>query len=392
MSKPKLVPRFVAQGFTPENLQARRSWVEEVTGRAFPTIGACSIPSEQMRGNVENPIGSVQMPLGVAGPLEVDGEHAKGTFYVPLATTEGALVRSYERGMVTLSRIGGVQARVLADHNVMAPSFRFADVVAATDFARSLPQHLGSLREVVAGTTNHGRLEAIECRVSGREVIVSLIFATGDAHGMNMVSKAIGAACQWIVANTAADDHVVFSAMTCEKRAGGYLWGGAKGKKVVAGATVPARALRTYLHTSAEQIIALMQSTRIGHLQGGVQGYNGHLANGLAALFIATGQDVANIANSAVGITDFAPTAEGGIYASVTLPSLTVATVGGGVGLGTSRECLEMIDCFGSGKALKFAEITAATLLAGELSFAAAIASGEFVAAHETYGRNRPEA
>jgi hydroxymethylglutaryl-CoA reductase (NADPH) len=128
----------------------------------------------------------------------------------------------------------------------------------------------------------------------------------------------------------------------------------------------------------------------LGHLQASAIGYNGHFANGLAALFIACGQDVANVAHSAVGITNFEVTAGGDLYASVTLPSLTVATVGGGTGGGTARECLEMLGCAGPGGAPKLAEIAAATLLAGELSMGAALASGEFVTAHEMYGRNRP--
>jgi hydroxymethylglutaryl-CoA reductase (NADPH) len=130
--------------------------------------------------------------------------------------------------------------------------------------------------------------------------------------------------------------------------------------------------------------------TILGHIQANSIGYNGHYANGLAAIFIACGQDVANVANSAVGITNFEVTEDGDLYASVTLPSLTVATVGGGTGLGTSRECLEMLGCAGRGGAPKFAEIIAATILSGELSMGAAIASEEFVQAHEIYGRNRP--
>ena len=131
--------------------------------------------------------------------------------------------------------------------------------------------------------------------------------------------------------------------------------------------------------------------TMIAQLSANVVGYNGQFANGLAAMFIACGQDVANVVNSSVGITDFEVTDRGDLYASVTLPSLTVATVGGGTALGTARECLEMLGCAGAGQAPKLAEIVAATLLAGELSMGAAIASGEYVAAHETYGRNRPE-
>ena len=187
-----------------------------------------------------------------------------------------------------------------------------------------------------------------------------------------------------------APRYYVFSGGESEKRASGALFAGGKGKKVTAGVRIPARLVRAYLHTTPEGLADVWHHTALGHLQAGTLGYNGHVANGLTALFIACGQDVANIANSAVGITSFEVVEGGDLYASVTLPSLTVATVGGGTGLGTARECLEMLGCLGAGKAPKLAEIAAALVLGGELSFGAAIASGEFVAAHETYGRNRP--
>ena len=144
------------------------------------------------------------------------------------------------------------------------------------------------------------------------------------------------------------------------------------------------------MHVTPRQIVDVWRDSVIGHLEANAIGFNAQYANGLAALFIACGQDVANIVNAAIGITAYELMPNGDLYASVTLPSLTVATVGGGTGLGTAHECLRILGCAGAGHARKFAEIVAATLLAGELSMAAAIGSGEFVAAHEAYGRNRP--
>ena len=178
--------------------------------------------------------------------------------------------------------------------------------------------------------------------------------------------------------------------MSSEKRASGMLLSGGKGKKIIAGARMPSQIIKHYLHTTPQMLHDVWQHTLLGHLQANAVGYNAHLANGLTAIFIACGQDVANVVNAAVAITHFELTQTGDLYASVTLPSLTVATVGGGTGQGTARECLEMLDCVGASKSPKFAEVIAASLLAGELSMAAAIASGEFVDAHETYGRNRP--
>jgi hydroxymethylglutaryl-CoA reductase (NADPH) len=384
------VPRLARQGYAPDQVELRRRWVEEATGADLSHVGAFSIPSEEMRGNVENPVGAAQVPLGVVGPLEVLGEHARGRFYVPLATTEGALARSYERGMVALTRAGGATARISVDRNRICPVFVLADVEAAHRFATELPERFDEIRTEAEATTRHGRLEELKCEAVGREVIVTFSFATGDAHGMNMIAKAADRACRWIVEQTAAERYLIFSGATSEKRASGSLLAGGKGKRVVAGARLPRRVVRSVLQSTPEALVDLWEHTVVGHLHAGSFGYNGHFANGLTALFIACGQDVANVANSAVGITRFEPAGDGDLYASVTLPSLTVATVGGGTGLGTGRECLEMLGCSGSGKAGKLAEITAATLLAGELSMAAAIAGGQFVEAHETYGRNRP--
>jgi len=386
-----LVPRFTGQGYAADQVEARRAWVERQLGVALPMVGACAIPSEQMRGNIENPIGSVQMPLGVAGPLVVHGEHAEGAFYVPFATTEGALVRSYERGMVMLTRAGGATARIIVDANVVCPTFSFDSVADAAAFAARLPTHFDALKAEAESTTRHGRLTAIAPRVSGRAVIVSFVYHTADAQGMNMIVKATERAAEWLVANGHAPRYTVFSGMSSEKRASGFLLSGGKGKTVVAGARIPADALRTYMRVTPREVVAFWHDTVVGHLQANTIGFNGHYANGLTAMFIACGQDVANVANAAVGITDYELTAEDDLYASVTLPALTVATVGGGTMLGTSAECLAMLGCAGAGGAPKLAEIVASALLAGDLSMAAAIISGEFVNAHESYGRNRPQ-
>ncbi|MDY7092567.1 MAG: hydroxymethylglutaryl-CoA reductase [Acidobacteriota bacterium] len=386
-----LVPRFQHQGYQGEQVADRRRWVEERTGAELDHVGKFSLDPQSLRGNIENPIGAAQVPLGVAGPLLMQGEHAQGTFYVPLATTEGALLRSYERGMVALTRSGGATARIHLDRNRVSPIFHFADVGEAHDFARRLPEHLPAITAAAEATTQHGKLLSVTCLPAGRRVIVDFEYATGDAHGMNMIVRATDAACRTILERVGGERYLVFSGYSAEKRPAGSLLRGGKGKKVVAGALLPRRVVRAVLRTTSEAMAELWHDTVAGHLTSGSLGYNGQYANGLTALFIACGQDVANVVNSAVGLTQLELTGDGDLYASVTLPSLTVATVGGGTGLGTARECLEMLGCAGGGGAPKLAEITAATVLAGELSMAAAIASGQFVDAHETYGRNRPE-
>ncbi len=389
-SEVELLPRRKAQGYQPADLAYRRDWLQQRTGAALDKVSAHALDSPSMRGNIENAIGAAQVPLGVAGPLLVRGEYAQGSFYVPLATTEGALLRSYERGMVVLTRSGGAQTRVVQDENRVSPAFFLPDIDAAGTFIQWIRDHEDRLRDLAEATTRHGRLLRVECTPVGRQVIVSFNYATGDAHGMNMIAKATEAACRWVVEQTPASHFHILSGHSGEKRATGGLLAGGKGKKLIAGATVPNELLHRYLRTNADELQQFWQSTVQAHFQAASLGHNAQLANGLTALFIATGQDVANVVNSAVGITSFERTAAGDLHLSITLPSLTVATVGGGTHQGTARECLEILDCLGTGKARKLAEITAASLLAGELSMSAALATGEFVNAHETYGRNRP--
>jgi hydroxymethylglutaryl-CoA reductase (NADPH) len=386
----ELVPRFVAQGYTAADVAQRRLWIERKTGVCLHHVGSASLVTDEMRGNIENPIGTVQMPVGLAGPLLLLGDHARGTVYVPLATTEGALVRSYERGMVALTRAGGVTTHVETDENRVCPVFMFESVADAAVFVAHVDAHLPALRAAAHATTRHGRLLRVEARQVGRDAIVAFCFHCGDAHGMNMIVKATEHACRWLVDAGLARSFHIFSGASAEKRAGAALLARGKGKTVIAGAHLPDGVIRSCLHTTADAMAEVWHRAAIGHFVAGATGCSAQLANGLTALFIACGQDVANVANAHVGITNFDVTPERGLYASVTLPSLTVATVGGGTALGTSRECLSLLGCAGAGKAARFAEIVAATALAGELSMAAAIASGEFVRAHEQYGRNRP--
>ena len=384
-----LLPRLKDNGYSPDRVAKRRAWIEEKSGTKTEHIAGVTYDTEAWRGNIENPIGVAQVPMGVAGPVLVHGKHAKGLFYVPMATTEGALLRSYERGMVTLTKAGGVEVAVDADENQTAPSFFFKGVHAAAEFPVWIQARLGELQEVVAKTTSHGKLRNLKCFQNGRQVIVNFGFFTGDAQGMNMIVRATDAICRWVGENYPIENYFLFSGMCSEKHASGFLLTRGKGKRVTAGALLTHRVMRLYLHVTADQLFRVWQSTLVGQLQAGVIGYNAHAANGLTAIFIATGQDVANVVNSSNVITVFEPHPDG-LYVSTTLAALSVATVGGGTALPTQREALGIMGCVGRGKALKMAEIVAASILGGEISMGAAIASQEFVGAHERYGRNRP--
>ncbi len=387
----EMIPRLDDQGYSRSDIDRRRKWIEEKTGCRTEHISSFTFSGEECRGNIENLIGSVQMPLGIAGPLLIRGQHANGVYYVPLATTEGALVRSYERGMMLLSRSGGVSTRCDRDENCISQIFFFQDISDAHLFVEIIKEKFETIRVEAEASTRYGKLLRLEPLPVGCKVIVNFCYYTADAQGMNMIMKASDNACKWILNNSPAKQYYITTGYDSEKRASSSAMIGGKGKKVIAGAMVPSEIIKTYLNTTPEKLADMCHNTMLSQLSANTIGYNGHIANGITALFIACGQDVANVANASVGITNLEVTDDGNLYASVMLPSLTVATVGGGTGLGTSRECLEMLGCSGSGHAAKFSEIIAATVLAGEISMGAAIASNDIVSAHEAYGRNRPE-
>jgi hydroxymethylglutaryl-CoA reductase (NADPH) len=250
-SNAPLVPRYSGNEYTDAAVEGRRAWLEAQRGSTLNLVGESALPAATLRGNIENAIGAVRMPLGVAGPLHVRGEHADGIFYVPLATTEGALVRSYERGATLITRCGGAQARVLRDENQISPVFRFAAVEEAVRFFRALERGgelWEGIRAAAEATTRHGKLLAVEPTIAGREVEVTLRFQTGDAHGMNMISKAAEAACRWLQEHTESLGYLIFSGLSSEKRPSGRALAGTKGKHVVAGVEVPERLCRLYLH------------------------------------------------------------------------------------------------------------------------------------------------
>src|SRR5580698_6720704 len=255
-----LLPRLKDNGYDVERVGRRRAWVERKTGAELAHVGSASWDSEMMRGNIENPIGVAQVPMGVAGPVLVRGQHARGLFYVPMATTEGALIRSYERGMVALTRAGGVQTAILADENQIVPTFFFPDVASAAAFSEWLPAQIEHLREAAEATTRHGKLMDVKSYQVGRQVLVNFGYFTGDAQGMNMLVKATDAACQWIQKNHSISSYFVFSGMSSEKRPSGFLLTRGKGKRVCAGALLPHDVLRMYLHCTAQQLFNVWHS------------------------------------------------------------------------------------------------------------------------------------
>lgn len=385
------VPRDPANDYTAAMATTRREFVHARSGAALEHVGRYSLDPATLPGNIENFIGAAQVPIGLAGPLKVNGEHAQGDFYVPLATTEGTLVASYNRGMRLLTECGGVKTTVVEQYMQRSPAFFFDDARAARDFGHWVEAHFEHIKAAAEATTHVGRLINIYQYPVGPMRHLRFNYTTGDAAGQNMTGKATLAACEWIAAHHPGGAKFLLSGnMDTDKKHSRLNMLVTRGKRVVAEAVVKRLVLQRLMGVDTREAFALRQVSNVGAFLAGSSNNGSHAANGLAALFIACGQDAANVAESHAAITYSQLLPDGNYYWSITLPSLIVGTYGGGTGLATQRECLEMLGCYGSGHADKFAEICAGVVLAGEISLASAVIHGDWVSSHDQLGRNRP--
>jgi hydroxymethylglutaryl-CoA reductase (NADPH) len=339
--------------------------------------------------NIENFIGTVKVPVGLAGPLRVNGLFANGDFYIPLATTEAALVASYSRGARLLTEAGGCTALLVNEGVSRAPGFGFDTVVDAALFVVWATSQIETFTKVAAGTTRHGELVDMQVALEGNHVYLVFEFTTGEASGQNMVTIATDAICRHIAAHAPvhARRSVVEANLSGDKKATTQSFMRVRGKKVSAEVRLPADLVSKRLHTTPATLVDYWRMSAIGGVMSGSIGIHGHYANGLAALFIACGQDAACVAEATVGVTRFEMTDDGSLYAAVTLPSLIVGTVGGGTALPSQRACLDILGARGPDSARALAEIAAAVALAGELSITGALTAGEFTSAHERLAR-----
>jgi hydroxymethylglutaryl-CoA reductase (NADPH) len=346
---------------------------------------------ESYARHVENFVGTVKVPVGLAGPLRVNGAHALGDYYVPLATSEAALVASYSRGAQLISEAGGCTAVVLNEGVARAPGFAFKTLGDAAQFVAWASASFDVFKAVARETTRHGELADLQLTVEGNHVHLRFEFMTGDAAGQNMVTIATEAVCRYIVQHTPVPPRHWFveANMSGDKKATTHSFMTVRGKKVSAEILVPGALLEARLHTTARAMADYALMSVLGGVMSGSIGVQGHYANGLAALFIACGQDAACVAEAAVGVTRFEARDDGGLYAAVTLPNLIVGTVGGGTGLPSQNACLDILGLRGPGHARAFAEVAAALALAGELSIIGALTAGHFTRAHQQLARGR---
>ena len=374
-------------------IRVRREFIAQESGTPLENIGIFSIDVDRVvKRNCENMIGAIQVPLGVAGPVLVNGEYARGSFWLPLATTEGALVASVNRGCSAITRAGGAEVRIFHDGMTRAPAFAARSVSHAKEIADWVAGHEGELRAAAEKTTSHGKLTGITTYIAGTGVYVRLEFDTKDAMGMNMVTIASAKVADLIAEGTGARLIALSGNMCTDKKPAAINSIMGRGMSTVAGVALSHEQIATILKTDAKTLAEVnYRKNLVGSARAGSMGFNAHAANVVAAMFIACGQDAAHAIDGATCITTIDPT-DSGVYVAVTLPSLPVGTVGGGTGVDTQQECLRMLGVAGSGdppgaNAKKLAEIIATGVLAGELSLIGALSAQHLARAHQQLGR-----
>lgn len=386
--KPKKTVPPGGTAVTPERVAERWMALGAAESTRAPLAG---MGPEPFAKNIENFIGTVQVPVGVAGPLRVNGLFAQGDYFLPLATTEAALVASFDRGARVLTEAGGCTAMLLNEGVCRAPAFAFRSVAEAGEFVLWAMQHTADFAAAAQTTTSHGRMLDTGFTVEGNHVYLQFEFTTGAAAGQNMVTIATQAVCDYIIKESPVkpEYHFVEANFSGDKKASVLSFTTVRGRKVSAEAVLSPEIVRRRLHTTTARMCDYWRMSALGGVMSGTIGVQGHYANGLAALYLATGQDAACVAESAVGVTRFEAREDGSLYAAVTLPNIIVGTVGGGTSLPCQRACLEVLGLSRPEDVQALAEVCAALALAGEISIIAALSAQEFTRAHRRLARGK---
>lgn len=367
----------------------RRKYIEKKTNVELTHISKYSIDmTETAKKNIENPIGTIQIPVGIAGPIIIHNDEETIETYVPMATTEGALLASANRGCSVIRHSNGCNVSILSNQMTRAPVIKTKNVQDANKLKKWINDNFNKIKEVAESTTKHGKLIKIDpIAIVGHFVYPRFVYETGDSMGMNMVTIATQEALNFIEKEN--DIHVIaLSGNFCvDKKASAVNLIEGRGKSIVAEVTVPKEIVEKTLKTTTEAIVEVNYAKNlVGSAIAGSYGYNAHFANIVAAIFLATGQDPAHVVEGSIGITT-AENDNGDLYFSVTLPDLPVATVGGGTRLETATEALNLLDAKGSDKVNRYASIVGGIVLAGELSLVGALAAGHLARAHKQLGR-----
>ena len=368
--------------------QNRREFLEKELDIRLDNIGCFSFPEDQaVDRNIENLIGATQITLGVAGPLllaKSEKRKAK-SYFIPLATTEGALVASVSRGCKAVNEAGGAMVFVENTGITRGPVFKADNLEKSFKAKAWIEKNFKTLAKAAESTSSHLKLLKAEYQITGRNLFVRFYFDTADAMGMNMATIATGEMVK-IIENKTGVKCISLSGNFCIDKKPSYLnFILGRGKKVWAESILPKKLVIDTLKVTPQEIAEVVErKCHIGSIISGSLGYNSHFANIVAAIFAATGQDLAHVVEASMGVTSAEVLENGDLYFSIYLPSLVVGTVGGGTHLPTQQEALKIMQVC---DVLEYSQVVGAAVLAGELSLLASLAEGSLIKAHRQLGR-----
>ncbi len=374
------------------DVKSRNKDLEETLGVSLSHIGSYSMDaSVASKRNCENMIGAVQIPLGIAGPLKIKNSKLKiQNYYIPLATTEGALVASVSRGSKAITQSGGATVVSKKVGITRAPVFAVENVEEGEKIIKWVENNFAQIKKITDRTSSHLKLLDIKPWMAGRNLYLRFKFDSQDAMGMNMATIACAIAADFVESKTKAKLVSISGNMCVDKKSNMLNFIEGRGTQVWADCVLPFKTVEKVLKTTPEKFVDVVtRKVYLGSILSGSIGANSHAENVLAAIFAATGQDIAHLAEVASVVTT-AEIVEKGLYVSVFLPDLVVGTVGGGTGLDTQKEALNILEVFGgdSGKnSQKLAEIIGAAVLAGEVSLIASLSVNSLACAHKKLGR-----
>ncbi|MBI2086202.1 hydroxymethylglutaryl-CoA reductase [Candidatus Daviesbacteria bacterium] len=377
--------KFNLRDFT--SAQKRRKFIQQELKINLENIGNSVIPEDQVAGrNIENLIGATQIPLGVAGPLRIMNHESRiKEYFVPLATTEGALVASVSRGCKAISEGGGAEVFIEEVGITRGPVFRVKSVKEGLKVKKWIDDHFTAIAKTAEQTSRHLKLIKIGCRLAGRNLFVRFYYDSQDAMGMNMATIATENIASLIEEKTGASCTSVAGNFDIDKKPAWLNFISGRGKRVWAEVVLDKNIVKNTLKTTPEKIAGLVyRKCLLGSIMSGSLGFNAHFANVAAAVFAATGQDLAHVVEASIGITTAEVLENGNLHFSVYLPSLVVGTVGGGTHLPTQKEALGIMKV---SSVLEYSVVLGAAILAGELSLLASLAEGSLASAHQRLGR-----
>ncbi|PKF75474.1 3-hydroxy-3-methylglutaryl-CoA reductase [Chryseobacterium sp. PMSZPI] len=377
--------------YTLEGQQTRLAFINQKLNTSTDYISGKKVFADHnlLKGNIENFIGMAQIPVGIAGPLVINGTTARGSFYIPMATTEGTLLASYSRGMKACRESGLMTVVCLQEGVQRCPLFKFNNIIELGRFVNWILHHKQTFIEITNATSRFANLSDLGINIDGNELVIRFEYTTGDASGQNMVTICTNQICKYIIEFCPVKPvhWVIDSNMSGDKKGTGLVLTRVRGKKITAEIVLKKEIVQSVLQTTPELMARTATSFTNGCIKSGALSTGMHPANALAALFIACGQDVACVSEACTAITRMELTDNNDLYCSITMPNMIVGTIGGGTSLPTQKECLSMMGCYGEGKAVRFAEICVALCLAGEISILAALSAGQFANAHQKFGR-----